>query len=185
MRRVVVTGLGAVTPVGNDVDTFWNNLTNGVSGIGEITKFDTTDYKVKIAAEVKEFDPLLYMEKSEVRKEDLFSQYAVAAAVQAMNDSGLNAVEGDREVNIDPERLGVYIGSGTGGMNTFLTEMWQSDTMRRDLPFRWSLPVQLPPMPSGKPSGPSSMAMRMPSLPVERRRRWSLWPWPGLPTAWL
>jgi len=122
MRRVVVTGLGAVTPVGNDVETFWNNLTRGVSGIGLITKFDTTDYKVKIAAEVKDFDPLFYMEKSEVRKEDLFSQYAVAAAVQAMTDSGLNAVEGEREVNVDPERLGVYIGSGTGGMNTFLTE---------------------------------------------------------------
>jgi len=164
MRRVVVTGLGVVTPVGNDVETFWNNLTNGVSGIGEITKFDTTDYKVKIAAEVKEFDPLLYMEKSEVRKEDLFSQYAVAAAVQAMNDSGLNAVEGDREVNIDPERLGVYIGSGTGGMNTFLTE---TDKLATSGPRKVS-PFFIPMMIGNMATG--NVAIRYnaqgPSLPV-------------------
>ena len=164
MRRVVVTGLGAVTPVGNDVETFWNNLTNGVSGIGMITKFDTTDYKVKIAVEVKDFDPLLYMEKSAVRKEDLFSQYAVAAAAQAMNDSGLNAVEGEKEVNIDPERLGVYIGSGTGGMNTFLTETEKLTTSgpRKVSPF--FIPMMIGNMATG------NVAIRCnaqgPSLPV-------------------
>ncbi|MBQ8590966.1 MAG: beta-ketoacyl-ACP synthase II [Firmicutes bacterium] len=164
MRRVVVTGLGAVTPVGNDVETFWNNLTNGVSGIGMITKFDTTDYKVKIAAEVKDFDPLLYMEKGEARKEDLFSQYAVAAAAQAMNDSGLNAVEGEKEVNIDPERLGVYIGSGTGGMNTFLTETEKLTTSgpRKVSPF--FIPMMIGNMATG------NVAIRCnaqgPSLPV-------------------
>ncbi|MEL7571220.1 MAG: beta-ketoacyl synthase N-terminal-like domain-containing protein, partial [Eubacteriaceae bacterium] len=74
MRRVVVTGMGALTPVGNDVDTFWNNIISGVCGIGRITRFDTSEYKVKIAAEVKDFDPSVYMEKSEIRKTDLFAQ---------------------------------------------------------------------------------------------------------------
>jgi len=116
MRRVVVTGLGAVSPVGNQVDAFWDGLISGKNGIDFITKFDVSDYKVKIAAEVKGFDPLKYMEKAEARKQDLFSQYAVAAAVQAMEDAGIT------EANTDPERLGVYVGSGTGGMNTFFDE---------------------------------------------------------------
>jgi len=117
MKRVVVTGMGVISPVGNDVPAFWQSLTEGVCGIGPITAFDTSGYKVKIAAEVKQFDPLLYMEKQEARKQDRFSQYAVAAAWQAMADSGLRSGE-----NIDPFRLGVYIGTGTGGMQTFLTE---------------------------------------------------------------
>ena len=164
MRRVVVTGLGAVTPIGNDVETFWNNLIQGVSGIGWITKFDTTDHKVKIAAEVKDFDPLLYMEKGEARKEDLFSQYAVAAAAQAMTDSGLNAREDDGKSNIDPERLGVYIGSGTGGMNTFLTEKEKLTTSgpRKVSPF--FIPMMIGNMATG------NVAIRHnaqgPSLPV-------------------
>ena len=164
MRRVVVTGLGAVTPIGNDVETFWNNLIQGVSGIGWITKFDTTDHKVKIAAEVKDFDPLLYMEKGEARKEDLFSQYAVAAAAQAMTDSGLNAREDDGKSNIDPERLGVYIGSGTEGMNTFLTEKEKLTTSgpRKVSPF--FIPMMIGNMATG------NVAIRHnaqgPSLPV-------------------
>ena len=117
MKRVVVTGLGVISPVGNDVATFWQSLIAGKCGIGPITAFDTTDYKVKIAAEVKDFDPLLYMEKQEARKQDRFSQYAVAAASQAVADSGLHSGE-----NIDPFRFGVYIGTGTGGMQSFLTE---------------------------------------------------------------
>ena len=117
MKRVVVTGLGVISPVGNDVPSFWQSLIEGRCGIGPITAFDTTDYKVKIAAEVKNFDPLLYMEKGEARKQDAFSQYAVAAASQAMQDSGL--VSGE---NIDAFRLGVYIGTGTGGMQTFMQE---------------------------------------------------------------
>ncbi|MEA4986986.1 MAG: beta-ketoacyl-ACP synthase II [Anaerovorax sp.] len=116
MRRVVVTGLGAISPVGNQVDTFWNGLISGKNGIDFITKFDTSDYKVKIAAEVKDFEPLKYMEKAEARKQDLFSQYAIAAAVQAVEDAGIS------EENTDPARLGVYVGSGTGGMSTFFDE---------------------------------------------------------------
>lgn len=117
MKRVVVTGLGVVSPVGNEVSSFWQNLIAGKCGIGPITAFDTTEYKVKIAAEVKDFDPLQYMEKSEARKQDRYSQFAVAAASQAMEDSGLRSGE-----NIDSFRLGVYIGTGTGGMHSFLAE---------------------------------------------------------------
>ncbi len=113
MRRVVVTGLGAVTPVGNDVESMWTALKNGESGIDYITKFDTDDLKVKIAGEVKNFDPTLYIEKKELRKTELFTQYAVAAATQAVKDSGI-------ENNIEPERLGVYVGAGIGGIGTFV-----------------------------------------------------------------
>ena len=115
MNRVVITGLGVISPLGNAVSEFWNHLIEGKCGIDFITKFDTTDFKVKIAAEVKDFDPRDCMDKSEVRKTDLFAQYAVAAATQAMNDSGISGT-------VEPERLGVYVGSGTGGMNTFVTE---------------------------------------------------------------
>ena len=111
MKRVVITGMGIISPIGNDISSFWNSLTAGVCGIGPITAFYTAEYKVKLAAEVKNFDPLLYMEKQEIRKQDQFSQYAVAAASQAMSDSGLQSGE-----NIDPFRLGVYIGTGTGGI---------------------------------------------------------------------
>lgn len=115
MRRVVVTGMGAVTPVGNDVAAFWESLINGKNGIDLITRFDTENFKVKLAAEVKDFNPLLYIEKSDVRKTDLFVQYALYAAAQAMEDSGIGG-------KIDEERLGVYFGSGTGGFETFIHE---------------------------------------------------------------
>ncbi|MFV0351988.1 MAG: beta-ketoacyl-ACP synthase II [Oscillospiraceae bacterium] len=115
MRRVVITGMGAVTPLGNTVQDTWAGLTAGKCGIGMITRFDTTDYKAKVAAELQDFDPLLYMEKSDLRKNDLYTQYAIAAAAQAMQDSGL-------EGKIDPERLGVYIGSGIGGIQTTIRE---------------------------------------------------------------
>ena len=113
MKRVVVTGMGVISPVGNDIDSFWNNLTAGKNGVGMITRFDSADQKVKVAGEVKDFDPLQYIEKSQVRKMDLFTQYAMAAAAQAMQDSGLKSGE-----NIEAERLGVYVGSGCGGINT-------------------------------------------------------------------
>ena len=113
MRRVVVTGLGAVTPVGNDVQTTWDSLKNGKSGINYIKKFDTSDLKVTIAAEVKDFDPTRYIEKRELRKTDLFTQYAVAAAAQAVEDSGIDG-------KIEPDRFGVYVGAGIGGMQTFI-----------------------------------------------------------------
>jgi len=114
--RVVVTGLGAVTPVGNDVDTFWNNIKEGVCGIDFITHFDTTDFKVKIAAEVKDFDPSLYMERKEAKRMDPFSQFAIAAASQAVEDSKL-----DLEA-IDKNRFGVVVGSGIGGIGTIEKE---------------------------------------------------------------
>ncbi len=115
MKRVVVTGLGVISPVGNDVDTFWNALISGKNGIDIISRFDASEFKAKMAAEVKDFDPLLYMEKGEVRKTDLFTQYALAAATQAVTDSGIKD-------NIDPERFGVYFGSGIGGFDTFMQE---------------------------------------------------------------
>ena len=115
MRRVVITGMGCVTPVGNDVPTFWENIKNGKCGIGPITHFDATDYKVKVAAEVKDFDPLQYMEKSDLRKYDVFCWYAMAAATQAVEESGIKDT-------LPPERIGTYFGSGIGGMKTFAEE---------------------------------------------------------------
>lgn len=113
MNRVVVTGIGAVTPIGNDAKTTWEGMKAGKNGVGFITRFDTEEFKVKVAAEVKDFDPTLYMEKKEVRKTDLYTQYALAAAAQALEDSGISGA-------VEPERLGVYVGSGIGGMTTFI-----------------------------------------------------------------
>ncbi|MDR1689244.1 MAG: beta-ketoacyl-ACP synthase II [Clostridiales bacterium] len=115
MRRVVVTGLGCVTPVGNDINSFWDSLINGRHGFAPITKFDASALKVTLAAEVKNFEPLKYMEKNEIRRTDIYAQYAIAAAVQAVLESGI-------ENNIDPDRFGVYVGSGIGGMETFISQ---------------------------------------------------------------
>lgn len=115
MKRVVITGMGAITPVGCNVQTFWESLKNGKCGIDYITKFDTTDYKVKVAAEIKDFDASLYMEKGDIRRSDKFVQYAIASALQAVEDSNIKD-------NIAPERFGVYYGSGIGGFDTFVTE---------------------------------------------------------------
>ena len=120
MRRVVVTGLGAVTPVGNDVETMWNSLINGVSGVDVITNFDTSDLKVKIAAQVKDFDATKYIEKKEIRKTDLYTQYAVAAAQQAIDDSGIMGT-------IAEDRFGVYVGAGIGGMHSFTDNVLAMD----------------------------------------------------------
>ena len=111
-RRVVVTGLGAVTPLGNDVDTLWKNLIAGELGIGPITLFDPTDFAVQIAAEVKDFDPKQYMDKSEVRRSDRNVQMGLGAAVQAFEDSGI-------EGHYEAERSACYFGSGIGGIATF------------------------------------------------------------------
>jgi len=113
-RRVVVTGMGAITPVGNDVAATWRAITAGVSGGGPITKFDASTFPVRFACEVKGFDPLLYMERKEAKRADPFAQYAIAASVQAMSDAGL-----DDPSRYDPDRLGVIIGSGIGGLKTF------------------------------------------------------------------
>ncbi len=112
MHRVVVTGLGCVTPVGNDVESTWQNMIDGVCGIDYIKSFDTSDSKAKVAGELKNFDPLKYIEKRELRKTDLYVQYAIAAAQQAVDDSEIIG-------NISQERFGVYVGSGIGGMSTF------------------------------------------------------------------
>lgn len=111
-NRVVITGLGVISPVGNDVDTFWDSLVNGRSGVDYITQFDTTDYPVKIGAEVKGFNPEDFIDKKEVRRLDRFTQYAIAASKMAIKDSGLVI---DEE---NAERVGVYIGSGIGGLQT-------------------------------------------------------------------
>ena len=156
MRRVVITGVGAVSPVGNTAEETWSSLIAGKSGIGPITHFDTSDpaCKVKLAAEVKDFDPSLYMEKGDIRKSDLYSQYAMAAAVQAMRDSGL-------EGNIDSQRLGVYVGSGIGGMDTFVDQCntLEQKGMKRISPF--FIPMMISNMAAGniairfKAKGPS------------------------------
>lgn len=115
MKRVVVTGLGCITPVGNDINSFWDSLINGRHGFAQISKFDTSPLKVKIAGEVKNFEPEAYMEKSEIKRIDLYAQFAIAAAAQAVLDSGIDG-------RVSPERLGVYVGTGTGGMDTFISQ---------------------------------------------------------------
>ena len=119
-RRVVVTGTGIVSPIGNNVPTFWKNLIDGVCGIDFIKSIPTDDIPVKIAGEVKDFDPSAYeIEPTFVRKQDRFTIFAVAAAKQAMDESGLSTAD---DGNIDPMRLGVYIGSGIGGLITQVRE---------------------------------------------------------------
>jgi 3-oxoacyl-[acyl-carrier-protein] synthase II len=113
-RRVVVTGLGCVTPVGNDVPATWEALLAGQSGGGPITRFDASACKVRFACEVKGFDPSAYMDRKEIKRSDLFTQYAVAASVQAMRDAGFGDGTG-----YDQEQTGVIIGSGIGGIRTF------------------------------------------------------------------
>lgn len=115
-RRVVVTGMGIVSPVGSDMESAWGNLVSGCNGIGPITYFDTTNYKAKLGAQVKDFDPLTYMEKSETLRSDRFAQYAMGAAVQAVEESGVVGT-------VAPERIAVYFGSGIGGLNTVTTEI--------------------------------------------------------------
>jgi 3-oxoacyl-[acyl-carrier-protein] synthase II len=132
LKRVVVTGMGALTPIGNDVDSFWNNMKAGVSGAGPITKFDTTEFKTKFACEVKNFDVEKYIEKKEARKMDCFTQYAMAAAHQAVLDAGL-----DKE-GIDKTKIGVIWASGNGGMLTFeeqIVEFTQANFVPKFNPF--------------------------------------------------
>jgi 3-oxoacyl-[acyl-carrier-protein] synthase II len=112
-RRVVVTGLGAITPLGNDVATTWRAMQDGVSGAGGITKFDASTFPVRFACEVKGFDPLKTMERKEAKRADLYAQYAVAASVEAMADAGLTTG------NYDVDRTGVIVGSGIGGLKSF------------------------------------------------------------------
>jgi len=112
-RRVVITGIGVISPLGNTVEQFWSNLVAGRSGVDTIQAFDASEFTTKIAAEVRDFDPLAYMDRKEARHMDRFTQFAVAAAQQAVDDAGLKL---DEE---NPEDVGVYIGSGIGGIRTF------------------------------------------------------------------
>ena len=113
MKRVVVTGVGAVTPIGNDAKTFWSNIKAGVNGVDMVTSFDASELKTQIAGEVKDFDILQYVDKKEARKMDKFTQFAIAAADEAVKDSGLDM---EKE---DPWRVGCITGSGIGGILTF------------------------------------------------------------------
>jgi len=145
-KRVAVTGLGVISCVGNDVETFWNNLKNGVCGIDTITEFPTEGLAVKIGGTIKDFSPENYgMDKPFIRKQDPFTVYAMASAFQAMKDSGLVAGE-----NIDPERLSVYVGSGIGGFTTIFRECAK---MVEDSTGQWVSPTFVPTMISDMAGG--------------------------------
>lgn len=145
-RRVVVTGLGAVTPLGNNVETTWNNIVAGVSGIGPLTRVNADDFPAKVAAEVKDFDPSLYLDKKDARKMDRFAQFAVAASIMAVKDADLDI----NEENSD--RIGVWIGSGIGGMETFEAQHnnFLQKGYRRVSPF--FVPMLIPDMAAGQVS---------------------------------
>ncbi len=132
LKRVVVTGMGALTPLGNSVEEYWTGLVNGVSGADMITLFDASKFRTKFACEVKNFDPVRFLDRKEARKIDRFTQLALVASDQAMTDAGLN------KENIDPDRVGVVFGSGIGGLITFqneVTEFAKGDGTPRFNPF--------------------------------------------------
>ena len=135
-RRVVVTGLGAVTPVGNDVATTWRALLDGHSGAGPITNFDASQFSVRFACEVKGFDASAYMDRKEAKRADLYTQYAIAAAVQAMQDAGFADGIGPGS-GYDPDATGVILGSGVGGLHTFEEQhaIYLAQGPRRISPF--------------------------------------------------
>ncbi|CAM4208328.1 beta-ketoacyl-ACP synthase II [Listeria ivanovii] len=145
-RRVVVTGIGAVTPIGNDAETSWENAKKGVNGVSEMTRLNPDDFPVKIAAELKDFDVEKYLEKKEARKMDRFTHYAIASAEMAVQDSGLIIDDSNAT------RVGVWIGSGIGGMETFETqyEVFLNRGHRRVSPF--FVPMMIPDMASGQVS---------------------------------
>lgn len=147
-RRVVVTGLGVVSPLGNDVNTYWDGLISGKCGIDTIKAFPTDDISAKVIGEVKDFNPAEYgIEPAFSRKQDKFTLFAVAAAYQAMSQAGLSAAE--EGGNIEPERLGVYFGSGIGG---FTTQMRESEKILNDGP-KWVSPLFIPTMISNIAAG--------------------------------
>lgn len=132
LKRVVVTGMGALTPLGNTVDAYWNNLVAGVSGADMITLFDASKFRTKFACEVKNFDPTQFLDKKEARKIDRFTQFALVVSDQAMADAGLN------KENINPDRVGVVFASGIGGLITFqheVTDFARGDGTPRFNPF--------------------------------------------------
>ena len=132
LKRVVVTGMGALTPLGNTIDEYWNGLINGVSGADMITQFDASKFRTKFACEVKNFDPTQFLDKKEARKIDRFTQFALVVSDQAMADAGLN------KENINPDRIGVVFASGIGGLTTFqheVTDFAKGDGTPRFNPF--------------------------------------------------
>lgn len=161
-RRVVITGTGVVSPVGNNTETFWKNLLDGVCGIDHIKSITVDDLPVKVAGEIKDFNPADYeLEPSFVRKQDKFTIYAVAAAYQAMKESGLKSGE---DGNISPDRLGVYVGSGIGG---FSTQIKETEKILNE-GAKWVSPLFIPTMISNIAAG--NIAIRNnacgPCLPV-------------------
>ena len=161
-RRVVVTGTGIISPIGNDVKTYWKNLLDGVCGIDFIESIPTDDLPVKIAGEVKDFNPSDFgIEPAFARKQDRFTLFAVAAAYQAMQESGLSAAE---DGNIDPFRLGVYVGSGIGG---FTTQVKETEKILKDGP-KWVSPLFIPTMIANIASGNIAIRNKAygPCLPV-------------------
>ncbi|MBP1947245.1 beta-ketoacyl-ACP synthase II [Virgibacillus litoralis] len=145
-RRVVITGLGSVSPVGNDVQTMWDNVVAGNSGIDYITRLNKDDFPAHVAAEVKDFDPTHFMEKKDARKMDLFTQYAVAASKMAIDDANLTIDENNAN------RVGVWIGSGIGGMGTLEDQhtKFMEKGYRRVSPF--FVPMMIPDMAAGQVS---------------------------------
>lgn len=145
-KRVVVTGVGAVTPIGNDAKTAWENAKKGVNGVAELTRLNRDDFPVKIAAELKDFDIEKYIEKKDARKMDRFTHYAIASSDMAVADAGLTIDDSNAE------RVGVWIGSGIGGMETFETqyEVFLNRGHRRVSPF--FVPMMIPDMASGQVS---------------------------------
>ncbi|AHF16387.1 beta-ketoacyl-ACP synthase II [Niabella soli] len=117
LKRVVVTGMGALTPIGNTVEEYWNGLINGVPGAAPITLFDASKFRTRFACEVKNFEPTDFLDKKEARKVDRFTQFALVASDQAVKDAGLT------KENINPDRIGVVLGSGIGGLTTFQNEV--------------------------------------------------------------
>lgn len=144
LKRVVITGMGAITPLGNTVDEFWKNATAGVSGTHLITKFDTTHHKTKIAAEVKHFNPQNYFERNDARKYDLFTQYAVAAVDEAIKNAGIDFEKLNRN------KIGVIWGSGNGGILTFQDQVSEFATTGRVPRFNpYFIPKIIADIPSG------------------------------------
>ena len=125
LKRVVVTGLGIISSVGKSVPESWENVKNGIGGVGMITHFDPTDYYSKIAGEVKDYDPLDYFDRKEAKKTDPYIQFALISAEEAVKDSGFVNAPG-----ADPTRHGVYIGSGIGGIST-VAPSWVTATLTR------------------------------------------------------
>lgn len=159
MCRVVVTGMGVISPIGNSVDVFWKNLTDGVCGIDKINRFDASNLKVSLDAEVKDFEPKdFYDTMQEIRKSDLFMQYAMGAARQAVDQSKI------LESDINKERLGVYVGSGIGGINTTLREAKKLSEKGPDMISPFFVPMMISNMAAGAIS--IKFGAKGPTLPV-------------------